>query len=180
MLKPTRRTLSWPRLIGVASGTFGGAVAIATAAHLSATDSLRAQTLPGLIISIFGCVFLFLAFPLYTGREWARRALLLTAYCIVVTLAILLSPTVFQQSQSPSVSGCRGLCFVIGLCALVSVLTPPAFLLAVLHHADVRRAFQAKDASNQALHPTADRQVHLRMTTSTLKIAASLAPVSGG
>src|SRR6266481_896384 len=35
-------------------------------------------------------------------------------------------------------------------------------------------------ASNQALQPTADRQVHLRMTTSTLKIAASLAPVSGG
>src|SRR5712672_1982677 len=99
MLKRTGMTLSWPRLIGVASGTFGGAVSIATAAHLSATGSLRAQTLPGLIISIFGCVFLFLAFPLYTGREWARRAFL-TTYCVVAALVILLSPTVFQQSQS--------------------------------------------------------------------------------
>src|SRR2546430_4762158 len=162
MLKRTRMTLSWKRLIGVASGTYGAAVAIATAAHISAAGSLRAQTLPGFILSIFGCVFLFLAFPLYTGREWARRALLLTAYCIVVTLAILLSPTVFQQSQSSSVSGCPGLCFVIGLCALVSVLTLPAFLLAALHHADVRRAFQAKDTSNQALQPTAGRSdVHV-------------------
>ena len=156
MLKRTGATLSWPRLIGVASGTFGGAVAIATAAHLSATGSLRAQTLQGLVLSIFGCVFLFLSFPLYTGREWARRALLLTTYCVVAALVILLSPTVFQQSQSSSVSGCPGLCLVIGLGALVSVLTPPAFLLAVLHHADVRRAFQAKDASNKSLQPTAD------------------------
>lgn len=148
-------TLSWQRLIGVASGTFGAAVAIATVAHISAAGSLRAQTLAGFILSIFGCVFLFLAFPLYAGREWARRALLFTVYCVVAALVILLSPTVFQQSQSPSVSGCPGLCFVIGLCALVSVLTPPAFLLAVLHHADVRRAFQAKDASNLAMQPTA-------------------------
>jgi len=158
MLKRIRMTLSWQRLIGVASGTFGTAVAIATVAHISTAGSVRAQTLPGFILSIFGCVFLFLAFPLYAGREWARRALLFTIYCVVAALVILLSPTVFQQSQSPSVSGCRGLCFVIGLCALVSVLIPPAFVLAALHHPDVRRAFQAKDASNQSLEPTAVRR----------------------
>src|SRR6266446_1588038 len=105
MLKPTRVTLSWQRLIGVASGTFGAALTIATGALLSMAGSLRGQTLSEITL-ICGCVFLFLAFPLYTAREWARRALLLTTYCIVVTLAILLSPTVFQQSQSSSVSGC--------------------------------------------------------------------------
>jgi hypothetical protein len=41
-----------------------------------------------------------------------------------------------------------GLRFVIGVCALVTLLTPPAFVLAVLHHADVRRAFKPHDASN--------------------------------
>ena len=151
MLKPTRVTLSWQRLIGVASGTFGAAVTIATGAQLSAAGSLRGQTLPELITLICGCVFLFLAFPLYTAREWARRALLLTTYCILAALAIFLSPTVFQQLRSPA-AVYPGLRFVIGVCALISFLTPPAFLLAVLHHADVRRAFQAKDTSNQALH----------------------------
>jgi hypothetical protein len=155
MLKRIRMTLSWQRLIGVASGTFGAAVAIATVAHISAAGSIRTQTLPEFILSIFGCVFLFLAFPLYAGREWARQALLFTIYCVVAALVILLSPTVFQQSQSPSVSACRGLCFVIGLCALVSIVIPPAFVLAALHHPDVRRAFQAKEASNQSLEPTA-------------------------
>src|SRR5882724_8441131 len=158
MLKRTRMTLSWQRLIGVASGTFGAAVAIATAAHISAAGSLRAQTLPGFIALICGCVFLFLAFPLYTGREWARRALLLTTYCVLAVLAIVLLVTVLQQSRSSSASVHPGLRFVMGVCALVSFLTPPAFLLAVLHHADVRRAFQAKDASNQAMQPTAHRR----------------------
>src|SRR5207249_9611770 len=133
MVKRTRMTLSWQRLIGVASGTFGAAVAIATAAHISAAGSLRAQTLPGFILSICGCVFLFLAFPLYTGREWARRALLLTTYCILAALAIFLLVTVLQQSWLSPASVHPGLRFVMGVCALVSFLTPPAFLLAALH-----------------------------------------------
>jgi hypothetical protein len=157
MLKRTRVALSWQRLIGVASGTFGAAVTTATAAQLSMAGSLRGQTLPELITLICGCVFLFLAFPLFTGREWARRALLLTTYCVLAALAIFLSLTVFQQSRSPSAAVYPGLRFVIGVCAIVSFLTPPAFLLAVLHHADVRRAFQSKNASNQALQPTAGR-----------------------
>src|SRR5438876_7789457 len=135
----TRVTLSWQRLIGVASGTFGAAVAVGTAAQLSVAGSLRALTLPELITSICGCVFLFLAFPLYTGREWARRALLLTTYCVLAALTIVLLVTVLQQSRSSSASLHPGLRFVMGVCALVSFLTPPAFLLAVLHHADVRR-----------------------------------------
>src|SRR5882724_7901907 len=147
MLKRTRMTLSWQRLIGVASGTFGAAVAIATAAHISAAGSLRAQTLPGLIASIFGCVFLFLAFPLFTGREWARRALLLATYSVLAALAISFSFMVVQQVRSSSASH-PALRLLIGACALVALLAPPAFILAVLHHADIKRAFRTKDASN--------------------------------
>jgi hypothetical protein len=63
---------------------------------------------------------------------------------------------VFQQARSPSASH-PTLDLLIGLSALVAILTPPAFVLVVLHHRDVRRAFQAKDASNQPMERTADR-----------------------
>ena len=149
--------LSWQRLIGVASGTFGAAVTVATAAQLSVASSLRGQTLPERITLICGCVFLFLAFPLFTGREWARRALLATIYCTLAALAISFSLMVFHQSRSPSASH-PDLRVLIGLCALIAVLAPPGFVLAALHHADVRRAFQGREASNQSLEPTAGRR----------------------
>ena len=157
MLKRISMTLSWQRLIGIASGIFGAALTVATAAQLLAASSFRALGRPTQFLpAICGCVFLFLAFPLFTGREWARRALLFTTYCTLAVLATSFSLMVFQRSLSPSTS-CPGLWFVTGACALVGVLTPPAFLLAVLHHADVRRAFQLKSASNQPLQPTAGR-----------------------
>jgi hypothetical protein len=148
--------LFWPRLAGIASGVFGASLAVASAAQFWAADSFRGQGLPGFVASICGCLFLFLAFPLYAGREWARRALLLTMYSVLAALAISFSLMVVQQAWSPSASH-RTLRLLIGLCALVAILTPPAFVLAVLHHRDVRRAFQAQDASNQAMERTADR-----------------------
>jgi hypothetical protein len=156
MLKRIHFTLPWQRLVGIAVGVFGAPFAVGFAAELSVAHSLRAYTLDRpsqFVASICGCLFLFLAFPLYTGREWARRALLVTTYCMVAALAIFVSLYVYHQSRSSSAH--PGLQLVIGVCAVVSFLTPPAFLLAVLHHADVRRAFQAKSASNQALQPTA-------------------------
>jgi hypothetical protein len=149
--------LSWPRLIGVASGIFGAAVGLGTVAQLALANSFRVlDNPPQFITSLCGCVFLFLAFPLYTGREWARRALLLVTYCIVVALGIFLCFTLFQESRWPSAVH-SSLRFVIGICALIDFLIPLGFLLAVLHHADVRHAFQTKSASNHALPPTADR-----------------------
>jgi hypothetical protein len=147
-------SLPWPRLIGVASGTFGAALTIAAAAQVSASGSLRAQTLPENVALICGCAFLFLAFPLYTGRDWARRALLLTIYSTLSAVAISFSLMVVQRSSSashPAVS------LLIGACALVGVLTPPAFVLAVLHHVDIKRPYRTKEASNQSLQPTAGR-----------------------
>jgi hypothetical protein len=158
MLKRIRVTLTWQRLIGLASGTFGGAIAIAAAAQLSMANSFGVLSRPReSITAICGCVFLLLAFPLYTGRDWARRALLVLTYCVLGALAIFLFFTILPHAQTPSASVHPGLRFVIGVCALVTFLTPPAFVLAVLHHADVRRTFQPHDASNQALQPTADR-----------------------
>src|SRR4051812_48774225 len=132
-------SLPWPRLIGVASGTFGAALTVATAAQVSASCSLRAQTLPELVAFICGCAFLFLAFPLYTGRDWARRALLITIYFTLAAVAISFSLMVVRQSSSAPHQALR---LLIGACALVGVLTPPAFVLAVLHHADVRRSYR--------------------------------------
>ena len=153
----TPATLSWPRLIGVASGIFGAALTAAFAAQLSVSNSVRMVQGPaGFIPVICGCVFLFLAFPLFTGRAWARRALVLATYCTLAALAISFSLMVFQQSRLPSTSH-SGLSLVIGACALVGVLTPPAFLLAALHHADVRRAFRDPKASNQTMERTTDR-----------------------
>jgi hypothetical protein len=147
-------TLPWPRLIGIASGTFGAALTVATVAQLSAASSFRTlEKPPHFIALIFGCVFLFLAFPLFTGREWARRTLLLATYSTLAAVAISFSLMVVQQARSSSASH-PALRLLIGVCALVALLTPPAFLLAVLHHVDIRRAFQAKNASNKALEPT--------------------------
>ena len=154
----TSERLSWPRLIGVASGTFGAALATAFAAQLPMSHSARElQSSVQLVPMICGCVFLFLAFPLYAGREWARRALLATIYCTLAALAISFSLMVFHQSRSPS-SSHPDLRVLIGLCALIAVLTPPGFVLAALHHADVRGAFRANATSNKSLEPTADRR----------------------
>ena len=144
---------AWPRLIGVASGTFGAAVTIAAAAQLSGSGSLRAQTIPENVALICGCVFLFLAFPLFTGRDWVRRALLLAIYSTLAAVAISFSVMVVQRSSSAS-GPARSL--LIGACALVGVLTPPAFILAALHHADIKCAYRPKEASNQAMERTAN------------------------
>jgi|ERR1041385_2756470 hypothetical protein len=143
MLKPPRFISSWPPLIGIASGTFGAAGAIASG-FLLLEGPLRG---PSLASTFCSCAFFFLAFPTYVGRDWARRALILTTYCIVTVLAAFLFSTI--APRYPGVS------FAIAVCALVFYLTPAAFFLAVLHHPDVRRAFGPKDASNQAMERTA-------------------------
>jgi hypothetical protein len=152
-----RVTLSWQRLIAVASGTFGAAITVATGAQAVVAGSVRVHTLLELIPLVCGCIFLFLAFPLYSGREWARRALITTTYCLLVAILIYLFSVEFLPLRSSFARVHPGLHLVIGVCALVAALLPPAFLLAVLHHADVRRAFQPTDASNQTLQPTAGR-----------------------
>ena len=147
-------TLPWPRLIAVASGTFGAALTIAFAAQVGASGSLRAQTLPELVALICGCAFLFLAFPLYTGRDWARRALLFAIYSTLAAVAISFSLVVVQHSSPASHPA---LSLLIGACALVALLTPPALILAVLHHADIKRAYQTNEASNPSSYEGCQR-----------------------
>ena len=159
MLKRASTALSWPRVVALVSGTFGAAVTAATALQVSAASSFRpVDRPPELIALICGCVFLFLAFPLFTGREWARRVLLVAIYCTLAVVAISFCLMLFQQARWLSASHSVSASWTwIGICALVALLTPPAFILAALHHADVRRAFRARDASNHALQPTAGR-----------------------
>ena len=159
MLERTQSRLSWPRLAGIASGVFGASLAVAGAAQFWAADSFRGQGLPGLVAPICGCLFLFLAFPLYAGREWSRRALLLTTYSVLAALAISFSLMVVQQAWLPSASH-PTLRLAIGLCALIALLTPPAFVLAVLHHPDVKRAFQAQRPNHAMERPADRRTVH--------------------
>jgi hypothetical protein len=131
--------LSWPRLIGIASGTFGAALAAAFGAQLPMSNSALALQSPALSIPmICGCVFLFLAFPLFAGREWARKALLLAIYLTLAILAISFSVMVVQRSASASHTALR---ILIGECALVAILVPPSFIVAILHRADIRGAF---------------------------------------
>jgi hypothetical protein len=123
---------------------YGVAVSVATGSRMAAIGALRSETFPVFITAMGGFVFLFLAFPLYTGRDWARRAVLVASCCIIGALIIVIYPTVFPPGRLPSASIYVGLQCLIGVCSLVSFLTPPAFFVAVLHHPDVRRAFHTK------------------------------------
>ncbi len=148
-------TLSWPRLIGLASGTFGAALVTAFGAQLAMANSARELQGSGQLIPLIcGCVFLFLAFPIFAGREWARKALLVAIYLTLAAVALSFSLMVVHRSATGSHAG---LWLLIGACAIVAVLIPPGFILAVLHHADVRRAFHDPKASNQSVELTATR-----------------------
>jgi hypothetical protein len=157
MLERMHIELSWPRLAGVASGVFGGSLVVSSAAEFWEASSFRAHGSAGLVLLICGCLFFFFAFPLYAARAWARRAFLLVTFSVLVVLAISFTLMVVHQALSPSVPH-PALRLLIGLCALVAVLTPPAVVLLVFLRPDVKRAFQAQDASNQTIERTADRR----------------------
>src|SRR3954469_11086915 len=93
--------LSWARLIGIASGTFGAGIAAATVVRLC-TVGLRETLVSGNIFSLCGWVLLLLAVPLYAGREWALRLLLLKSYCMFIGLAILVPLLLSHKPRSPS------------------------------------------------------------------------------
>jgi len=157
MLNRTSIALSWPRVIGITSGIFGVAVTLGSAGQVFAADSFGPIARPSEFIALIcGCAFLFLAFPLFAGREWARRGFLLATYVTLALVAISFSIMIFQLSVVPSTPH-PGRVLVGGGCALFIFLTPPAFILAALHHSDVRRAFQPTNASNQSMERTADR-----------------------
>jgi hypothetical protein len=100
-----------------------------------------------LVILLFGCLFLFLAFPLYAARAWARRAFLLVTFFVLIVISIFFSLMVVHQAWSGSVAH-PTLRLLTGLCGLVSLLTPPAVVLMVFLRPDVKEAFQAEDRSN--------------------------------
>src|ERR1044071_923652 len=104
MLRRMHINLSWPRLIGIASGIFGGSLVVSSAAEVWEASSFRAHGSAGLGLLLLGCVFFFLAFPLYAARAWARLAFLLVTLGVLVLLAISFTLMVVHQAWSPSVS----------------------------------------------------------------------------
>jgi hypothetical protein len=147
---------SWPRLVGIASGVFGASLVVSSGAEFWEASSFRVHGSAGLVLLLIGCLFLFLAFPLCAARAWARRAFLLLAFSVLVVLAISFALMVVHQSMAPAASH-PALRLLIGLCALVGVLTPPAVVLLVFLRPDVAGAFQPPKSSNQAMERTADR-----------------------
>ncbi len=146
--------LSWARLIGMVSGTFGAGAAATTVVQLC-TVGLRETLASGNIFVICGWVSLLLAVPLYAGREWARRVFFLRRYCVFVGFAILVPLLLSHKPRSPAELAHPYLRTLTLISGTISFLTPAIFILAALHHSDVRRAFQSRNASNQAMQPTA-------------------------
>jgi hypothetical protein len=147
MMKRMSIEVSWPRLVGIASGVFGSSLVVSSVAEFWEASSFRAHGSAGLVLLLIGCAFFFMAFPLYAARAWARRAFLLVTSSVLVALAISFTLMVVRQSWSPSVSH-PALRLLTGFCALVAALTPPVFVLLVFLRPDVARAFQSPKSSN--------------------------------
>jgi hypothetical protein len=156
MLERVHIKLSWPRLVGIASGVFGGSLVVSSVAESWEASSFRAHGSAGLVVLLYGCLFLFLTFPLYAARAWARRAFLLVTFSLLVVISISFSLMVVHQAWSPSVPH-PTLRLLTGLCALVAALTPPSVVFIVFLRPDVKGAFQTQDASNHPIERTADR-----------------------
>lgn len=150
-------TRSWPRLIGIAAGAFGAAATAGFAAGLALGSSLlgppTAHNLAQLIASVCALLFLLLAYPLYSGRDWARRALLVITISITVTLTIFVSVKTVQDAgvsvdwavpakMAPKLALEIMMRRVVGASVAICILTPPLFLIFVLLHEDVRHSFQ--------------------------------------
>jgi hypothetical protein len=142
---------SWPRLIGIASGVFGAAATAGFAAGSALGSSIlgppTAHNLAQLVASVCALLFLLLAYPLYTGRDWARRALLVITISITTALTVFVSVKAVQESRVPA-EMTRKLPLemvmrrVVAGSAALCILTPPLFLTFVLLQQDVRRSFQ--------------------------------------
>ena len=148
---------SWPRLIGVASGVFGAAATAGFAAGSALGSPVlgppTVHNLAQFVASVCALLFLLLAYPIYTGRDWARRALLVIAISITMALSVFVSVRAVQDSRvavdgAASAEMARKLPFEMFMRVVVAgsvafcILTPPLFLIFVLLQQDVRRSFQ--------------------------------------
>jgi hypothetical protein len=132
--------MTWPKVIGIAVGAFGlGATLFAIASWLSFGFTWPAKSLQsyndlvGLVGSMF---FLALSYPLYRGRNWARRLLLVVCVCVSLSCVVFAARKIATESHSR-----LPLLKTIGVA--IAFLTPPLFLLCVLLHQDVTASFGA-------------------------------------
>jgi len=141
------RILSWPKLIGVAAGLFGFAATAAFVAEFIVSAPFRVTTpydVVQLIASVCSVFFLLLSYPLYTGRDWARRALLFMTVCITATLMLFLMLKFLRESHVAAEGRFAEKMArqITNTAAAICIITPPFFLIFVLLHADVKHSFQ--------------------------------------
>jgi hypothetical protein len=143
------RILSWPKLIGVTAGVFGLAATAAFVAEFIVSAPFRVTTpydVVQLIASLCSVFFLLLSYPLYTGRDWARRALLFMTVCITAALLVFVVLRFLRESHV-AVEGRftdKMARQITNTAAAICIITPPFFLIFVLLHPDVKHSFRRR------------------------------------
>jgi hypothetical protein len=99
-----------------------------------------------LIASVCSVFFLLLSYPLYIGRDWARRVLLFVAVCVTAALIIFLVLRFLRESHV-AVEGrftdeiAR---HITNIATAICIITPAFFLIFVLLHPDVKHSFRRR------------------------------------
>src|SRR5438034_7064638 len=110
---------------------------------------------------------LFLSYPLYHGREWSRRAVVVLGICVGIFAVFAFGMRAVAESHiydahvitfEMRIQQALGFIGEVGIA--LSVLAPHAFVICALCHRDVAATFhrEVTERPNEALQPTADRR----------------------
>jgi hypothetical protein len=129
--------MRWRTLISSWSLASGLAIAVFPAKELvqrgSFGGSLADRIVAGVVVAtIIG--FIFLSAFLYLGRPWARRALALALLCFVLAIVAFIALRDWRVAAHD----------ITRVAVYIFVLATPVFLIGVLIHPDVIRAFPPK------------------------------------
>ena len=132
--------MRWRTLISLWSLASGLAIAVFPAKQLMQHGSFGGS-LPDRIVAwiVVAAVlgYILLSAFLYLGRPWARRALALALLCFVLAIVAFIALRDWRVAAHD----------ITRVAVYVFVLATPLFLLGVLVHPDVVRAFSSKGRS---------------------------------
>jgi len=118
-------------------------------------------------LSLLAPIFLlFLSYPLYHARDWARRGVIVLGLCVIVFALFGFGMRAVAESRiydarvitfEMRIHQALGFMGEVGVA--LSVLAPHAFVICALCHRDVAATFQREitERSNQAIQRTAPR-----------------------
>ena len=145
------RILTWPGLIAVAVAVIGVGLAMHSIAGWVAHSygSFHGGGVMGSLSAVGAVACLCLSFALYAGRDWARRILVVLAFCFALGTALLSAADVIRESQfSGHGPPTAEMLFEGRLLTIMHVglalcgITPAVFITFVLLHRDVAQSFQ--------------------------------------